>query len=383
MRLLLVQFQSSMLTKHEDKKAKEYYDKLYRTRPGYNRFGPVWEIPVWIAQMKHNFADADVLFAESMVDIQCRQNQYSHLAFSALDVNWHLIRTIAQTFGGKVIVGGYCDKENLCDLHNVFWFNSVHNCCNFLDVDYTPGVDYRCFAGAKTIARLSLSTGCRHHCKFCVVPDDVVKTPSQDVYPQADEICRLNSPLIYLNDKTFGQCENFWRLPTLFGYIARNMSATFDGFIIQTTAVQLMRLDDDFLLASGVRYVELGVESYNDSVLQPLCKPTSEYHIDAATKKLRRLGIKLIPNLVIGLPGETAATYNRTLNWLNENADVVSHINVYNLVVYADAELADEIEFTDKDTDENSVGKSWHTDKLLHEKYAEKLYAFGMNCLDK
>lgn len=381
MRLLLVQFNSDLLTTQEDPKAKAYYDKLYRTRPGYNRLGPVWELPQWMAQMKRNFPDADILFAESIAHIQDEQNRYSHLAFSALDCNWHLIREIAQSFDGKVIVGGYCDIDNLQDLNNVVWCHSVRECCEIFDVDYTPGIDYSAFVDVKTIGRLSMSTGCRHKCKFCIVPDNVEKVPSQDVYQQADELCRLDSPLIYVDDKTFGQCENFWRLPTLFGYIARKMSATFDGFIVQTTASQLLKLDDDFLLASGIRYVELGIESYNDNVLAPLRKPTNETDIDGAVRKLRRLGIKLIPNIVIGLPNETAGTYSHTLQWLEANRDIISHINVYNLVVYADADLANELEYQEKDFDENSIGKSWHEDKLLHEKYAEKLYAFGMECL--
>jgi tRNA A37 methylthiotransferase MiaB len=258
----------------------------------------------------------------------------------------------------------------------------VQDCCETFGVEFKTGVDYTDFAGAKTIARLSLSSGCSHKCKFCIVPDNVTKTPIADVYQNADEICRLNSPLVYIDDKTFGQAENFWLLPRLFGYIARNMSATFDGFIVQTTASQLLRLDDDFLLASGVRYVELGIETYNNSILAAMHKPATEKLIDAATEKLRRLGIKLIPNILIGLPDETIATYSNTLNWLDDNADVISHVNVYNLVVYADAELADEIEFADKDFDENSIGKSWHTDTRLHEIFADRVNAFGMQCLD-
>lgn len=374
MKLLLVQFNSNLLTENENPQAKKYYDRLYSTRPGYNRLGPTWEIPQWIAEMKRNFPDADFLFADTVPQIQDEQNRYTHLAFSALDCNWHLIRTIADAYSGKVIVGGYCDKENLTDLHNVFWFDSVQNCCNFLDVEYKTGVDYTAFAGAKTIARLTLSTGCRHKCKFCIVSDDVVKTPIDDVYQQADEICRLNSPLVYLNDKTFGQCENFWLLPLLFKRCSYDMPH-FDGFIIQTTASQLLKLDDDYLLASGVRYVELGIESYNDTVLQPLNKPTNEIQIDKAVQKLRRLGIRLIPNLIIGLPGETRQTYVHTLYWLEANADVISHVNVYNLAIYDDAELADDAG-DNTNRDENRIaGDDAGKD------FASAVYAFGMGQL--
>ncbi len=380
MKMLLVQFDSDLLTQDEDQRAKEYYDKLYSTRRGYHRFGPTWEIPQWIARMKRNFPEADVLFAKSLLEVQSKQRHYTHLAFSALDCNWHLIRTIAQSFSGKVVVGGYCDKENLCDLHNVFWFDSVHSCCNFLDVPYHSGIDYSEFAGRKTIGRLTLSTGCRHRCKFCTVPDDVVKTSTEDVYQQADELCRLNSPLVYLNDKTFGQADNWWLLPQLFGYFARHM-VCFDGFIVQTTARQLLRFGDDFLKRSGIRYVELGVESYNSGILEAMQKPSNKTEIDGAVRKLRRLGIHLIPNLIIGLPGESRYSYSNTLAWLERNIDIISHVNIYSLAVYDNVDFADEIEAGPDDLDENVVGKSWHTDKQIHEDFAAEVYAFGMRQL--
>lgn len=379
MKLLLVQFNSNMLTKNESPQAKEYYDQLYSTRHGYYRFGPTWEIPQWIAEMMRNFVDADILFVDNMDEFWDKTQVYTHLAFSALDCNWHLIREIAQSFSGRVIIGGYCDPDNLQDLQNVIWCHSIRECCEIFDVEYRPGVDYAVFTGAKTIARLTLSTGCRHRCKFCIVPDEVVKTPIDEVYPQADEICRLNSPLVYLNDKTFGQAENFWLLPDLFRHIADNMvNFAFDGFIIQTTASQLLKLDDDYLLASGVRYVELGIESYNDSILKPLRKPTNEETIDKATDKLRRLGIRLIPNLIIGLPGENAETYQHTSDWLETNADVISHVNVYHLAVYADADLADEIGFAENHTNENRLPAGY-----AELNFADRVYRFGMRSLDK
>lgn len=373
MRMLLVQFASDLLTKDENQQAKEYYDKLYRTRPGYNRFGPTWEIPVWIAEMKRNFPDADVTFAKSIADVQAKQGNYTHLAFSALDCNWHLIRTIADGFSGSVIVGGYCDADNLQDLQNVFWCHSIRECCEIFGVEYRPGVDYTDFAGAKTIGRLTLSTGCRHRCKFCIVPNNVVKIPKHDVFQQADEICRLSSPLVYIDDKTFGQCENFWLLPLLYKRLDYDMPH-FDGFIIQTTASQLLKLDDDFLLTSGIRYVELGIETYNDSILSALRKPATEKLIDAATEKLRRLGIKLIPNILIGLPGENEHTQNRTLFWLLKNADIVSHCNIYNLAIYDDAEIADEMTGT---KDENQMPAD-----ALTRQFARLLYTFVSKCLD-
>jgi len=366
-KLLLVQFDNSILTVDEDQQAKRYYDKLYSTRPGYHRFGPTWEIPKWISEMLHNFPFADVLFARTMAEILDKMVNYDDLAFSALDCNKHLIKTIACNFKGRVFIGGYCDSEYFDDLYNVYWCDTIETCCNWFGVDYKPGVDYRHFNGCKTVARLTMSTGCKHHCKFCVVPDAITQKNWSDVIQQIYPITHLNSPLVYLDDKTFGQAKNHIWLPAVYRTL-KNRMTVFDGFIVQTTASQLLKLDDDFLLTSGIRYVELGVESFNDSVLKPLCKPASEKTIQAATDKLKRLGIKLIPNIMIGLPGESSFTYIMTINWLYRNIDAISHVNVYSYVNYSDT----------KTTDENRGGS---TD--LEKIFATAIYEFGNTALDR
>lgn len=370
-KLLLVQFNSDMLNENENQLAKDYYNKLYSgVRLGYHRFGPTWEVPKWIAEVAYNFPEADVLFANSLDEVVSKMVDYDDLAFSALDRNKHLIRMIAiiRHDRGRIFIGGYCGEEYFysmeCD--NIYWCQDVRALCDWCDVTYKPGVDYRYFVGVKTVARLTMSTGCRNRCKFCTVPDKVVEIPAKQIAQQIDEIMRLDSPLIYLDDKTFGQCANYSTLSALNQFLTLK-KLNFEGFIIQTTPSQLLRFDDDFLLQSGIRYVELGIESYNDEILRAMNKPTSEKAIQDAIDKLERLGIEVIPNIMIGLPGENPMTYLRTFFWLHNNIDAISHVNVYTYVDYSKAETADE----------NRGG-----DTRLDKMFAEALYRFGNDCLN-
>ena len=366
-KLLLVQFNSSMLTQDEDTQAKAYYDKLYRTQPGYHRYGPTWEIPGWMAEMAYNFPEADVMFADTMADIFDKMQDYDDLAFSALDCNKHLIKTVACNFKGDVFVGGYCDRGYFTHIPNIIWCGSIWEMCLWYPVNYKPGVDYRHFAGAKTIARLTMSKGCSNRCKFCVVPNGAEPISMDVVAQQLYAIKRLDSPLIYIGDKTFGQVPNSRFLPRLYeAYLS--WDSRFDGFIIQTTASQLLKLDDDFLLASGIRYVELGVESYNNEILRVMNKPATEKTIQAAVDKLKRLGIKVIANIMIGLPGENKYTYANTINWLYNNIAAISHMNVYTYVDYSDTDSKDE----------NRGG-----DSELDKSFAAAIYDFGNEALDE
>ena len=76
------------------------------------------------------------------------------------------------------------------------------------------------------------------------------------------------------------------------------------------------------------------------------------------------------------MPGETEATYRHTLDWLETNADVVSHVNVYNLAVYADSALVDELGFAENHTDENRLPAG-----RAELNFADRVYRFGMKCL--
>ena len=362
MRLLLVQFNSKLLTQNENRQAKAYYDKLYSgVRPGYYRLGPTWEIPVWITEVKQNFPEADVLFADSLDDIFDIMADYDYMAFSVMDCNKHLIKTVSMVYQGVVLLGGY--EYPVLDGYSV-WLDSVRTMTVYFDREYKSGVDYSDFYGQKTIARLTMSTGCKHHCKFCTVPNEVKSVTTGEIYQQLSELVKLDSPLIYLNDKTFGQSGTHITLPYFYSQV-KYQKPDFIGFIIQTTTSQILKLSDDFLLNSGIKYVELGIETYNDSILKAMDKPSSEKLIDKAMAKLYNLGIRIIPNIMIGLPGETEKTYERTMNWLWADAYAnynMSHLNIYNYVDYGVG------------GDENQV-------KQENEDFANKLYELGELCL--
>jgi GNAT superfamily N-acetyltransferase len=112
-------------------------------------------------------------------------------------------------------------------------------------------------------------------------------------------------------------------------------------------------------------------------------KPANEKLIDQATQKLREHGIALIPNILVGLPGETAETYAHTLDFLNRNKDIISHANIYNLAVYPDAELAKKLTTASEgDFNENVLEKSFHSDPKVHRQFAGDLYGTAQNMLE-
>ena len=387
-RTLLVQISTNLINKVVDPASKAYYDSLYESgsRP-YDRLYDFWEIPQWIAMASKSLPNADVYVVRDINETVRFLNsaKYSNVAFSVLDVNKDIIHGIADGYKGKISVGGYTDIAAVFkDQPHVKTYALMKNFIEDSGHQFIEGTDYRHFEGAEVIPRLNLSDGCLHKCTFCaVVPHGKVLQYSEvSVRNQVESIKKLNARLAYINDKTFGQAENSKKLTEIYQELKAS-NPRFEGFIIQTTAAQFRTFSPEFLRDSGIKYVELGVESYNDSILRQYRKPATEKVIDEAVQKIRDAQLNLIPNIIIGMPEETAQTYARTMDFLKRNVDIISHTNDYNLAVYKGTDLADTIgPVTETDMDENAAAKSYHQNPELHQAFSRELFNFSLNQLN-
>lgn len=387
-RTLLVQISSNLLNAGQigaGDAAVQYYDKLYSgVRTGYERPTDFWEIPQWIGFAAHTFPNSDVYVVRDVAQAKefLKTAGYGRVAMSALEVNKAVIKDLARGYEGQIDVGGYVNPKTFDDSPNINWHDSLKSMAESAGVEYKTGVDYSHFADSSVIPRLQLSEGCKYKCAFCDVVKTVTETPDAVIDQQVDAISQLGSALVYVNDKTFGQAENYTKLPELGRRIAEK-NPNFKGFIVQTTAAQLLKIPDAFLKEAGIKFVELGIESYNDPILRSVQKPATEAIINTAVDKLRQAGIALIPNIIIGMPGETAETYARTLQFLKDNKDIISHANIYNLALYSDTTLAKQVlTLSAADYNENVLEKSFHTNPEVHKQFAGDLYGLANSMLE-
>ena len=185
--------------------------------------------------------------------------------------------------------------------------------------------------------------------------------------------------LVYLNDKTFGQADN-WKHLGIVNEIIKSFNPEFEGFIVQTTCNQIARTNLFSWQKCGIKVVELGVETYNNEILKEFRKPQSERTIEQAVKKLRMYGIRTIVNVILGLSGETTGTYFKTYSFLYKNRRSLFALNIYNLAIYADAEIANDIDLADGDSDELCKEKSFWTkeEREAYNKFSDSFYLLGM-----
>jgi hypothetical protein len=385
-RTLMVQISSDLLQTGPRSIADDIYDKLYQNRTGYARPDDFWEIPQWQAHLANTMPSTDHYTVRSIPEAIEFLNQagYKNVAFSALDANSSVIHEIAEGYRGNIVVGGYIDMVQFNDLPNVKVFPTIKDFVESEGVEYKPGYDYRHFRGTRTMPRLTMSDGCRHACVFCSVPRGVTETSREGILQQVNSFSdNLSADLIYLNDKTFGQAKNHTMLPEIYNMV-KAKNPNFEGFVIQTTAAQMKTLSPEFIQKSGIKYIELGIESYNDPILKAHKKPANEKIIDEAAIKIRQSGAVLIPNIMVGLPGETRESYNHTLKWLDRNKDIISHLNINPVAVYVGTELSNRVKAEGvSDRDQHTIEKSWMGDPDSAREFHHEVFTFAGKQLSK
>lgn len=377
MKVLLCQISSKLINPSVRKSYSSIYSDVWYTQheeDGYVRPEHFWEIPMWIAEVSYCFKDKELHIVE---DVQKSAEYINNsdadiVLFSCLDVNKPIINRLCFLLDKPIGVGGYNRLEN----EKIVWFESVQELCKHFGVEYRKGTDYSLFKGVKTIPRLQLSQGCRHKCKFCTIPKEIIENDFLEIRQQVLSFRdTLNFKLVYIDDKTFGQASNYRILKWAYRKI-KQFNPSFKGFIVQTTATQVSKIDFEDL---HVFAVELGVESFNDFILESINKPVRTKHVQQAVDILHNYNINVIFNIIVGLPNETRETYINTLNFIVRNNPY--GLNIYNLCLYKDSVLTKELGIEDKVANENKVVKAYNTLKQnrLNKWFSESLYLMGLD----
>ena len=388
--ILFCQFHNNLINGNYEKSIADcYYTGIYKYKEndGYYKQDCFFELPLWIAEIKGSIKDKYNTTLLIIDDIQKAISEINianpdYICFSILAVNKAFIHEIIKACPDKLfILGGYINFESFKAYNNVKIFDSIKAFINFLGLSYIYNLDYSLFKGYKTIPRLTLSKGCLNKCKFCIVEKQITEINKRDIIKQIKAFKDLNFKLVYLNDKTFGQCKNYKLLPLIYKRI-KAYNPNFKGFIIQTSCSMFLKQSFiDIIKNSHIFACELGIETYNNKLLQGLNKPQNIKVINEAMKQLIKLDIKIIPNIIIGLVGENKETYNNTLNFIKEYKDNIYLLNIYNLAVYLNSELAKEININnDNDLNENSTNKSFYNNEALkdNEYFYNEIFKLGI-----
>lgn len=329
--------------------------------------GSLWELPLWVAHLagmlgslglvpdlidlSKTAANADVCASELLA----RTRPGEVLLLSPLAQNFDLAIEVSRALmreqritvlGGNMVTLATQDDATVIhhgqatpkSLEAALTDNS-RTVTNFFargeEATWLP--DYRLFEkhrGKVPLLRLNASHGCLYACDFCgdAWSRRLVLVPPAVLEHEVRQFERLfpDVRLIYIGDKTFGQSPE----------AVKNLLELFSSrrqyrFIIQT---HILAIDDELLDAMerlGVIVVELGFESASTELLRTSHKSnrTPEFYKDRIARITRR-GMRVILNVLAGLPTETVEHHKETLAFI-ESADSGGWLyNLYNFVPY-------------------------------------------------
>ena len=342
--ILFVQCANSMFKRHGS--CDKYWDVFYKRweHIGYYMGKHVFEIPKWVAEIAYFLrGDNKELFyceynASEAVD-KINGGKFDYVMMSLMNANQFIIKDIVSRCPNqKFLIGGY-NNEFMADMakecQNVEITNSTIDVAKTLGAEYRFGTDYSLFVGERVIPRLTMSYGCLNNCKFCIVPHGKITPVEKSVIEQQVKSFEpIDYRLIYIDDKTYGQCVNYGFTKEMALFTGKK---DFNGFIVQTTTGMLYKKGKDFKNA-GVSVAEIGLETFNDEILRTYRKPSSEAMTVKAVEACNACGIHLIANVIIGLSEETEDTYRKTYDYIMPLMEQGKLIGI-NPAIYTDYDI--------------------------------------------
>lgn len=306
-----------------------------------------WDVPMWAVGILQHMREPNFILLD-------KPKVVPHSVVFGSVMECHLAyweEMVAINPNTHFVLGGYTKP-----IDGVWWCDTELDGWEMLAVlqgDSIPTRHNNMYPRLGTVAngvRVQLSTGCSHSCDFCMVPGKgQAPIPKQPLALQR-ETDGIGQPvgIVYVDDKTFGQASN-WRDLAMVNRWLRPA-----GFVVQTTALQVTQLGAEGMAewqAMGIIAVEIGVESYNDDILKRYRKPARVTIIDKAVDLITQAGMKVCPNIIVGMAGETAESYCNTQRFM-ERVPQLGWFNMYCLADYSGS---------GEDVDESSPLKSWQS----------------------
>lgn len=362
-KVIFVQFSDNFLT--SDSSMRDYYRAAYSKMDGYYYPQHYMEIPFWIPTVSGMLPGER--YEKSLHVVQDKDASLRHfteqeegatLLFSVMGANVNYVHDIARMGGNKLVLGGYTDPKEFDQYDHVNYLPGVAQLKDYFSVNTTSTPDYSLFAGEKCIPRLTLSTGCLFRCSFCTVDTALNVIDQSQIQSQVEAFRPLDFKLVFIDDKSFGQASN-WKSISGVGDLVKAYNPDFSGFIVQTPPS--LALKDDLMeeaVKLGVKYMELGVEVVDDDYLALLKKPYRVKHLMEVSERARAIGLKIIPNFILGIPGHD---YSATVDWVADNTDIIPVVNINYLSLHFGNERGRLPWFpsTIEDSDQNSPKKTW------------------------
>lgn len=162
--------------------------------------------------------------------------------------------------------------------------------------------------------------GCPYRCAYCDYPKREFETTrvryfsEERIYRELDLIYASKVRQLYLMDATFNSKRQ--RCKDILSYIIR-LKAEHKSRIAVNTEMFPELLDEEMLLLvrdANLNYVEIGIQSMNPAALKLMERPRKEQKLLDVLAFAIANDVKIVPQLILGLPGDDAAGFLRSFD---------------------------------------------------------------------
>jgi radical SAM superfamily enzyme YgiQ (UPF0313 family) len=182
-------------------------------------------------------------------------------------------------------------------------------------------------SGLRPITTMMSSRGCPYKCVFCDRPHLGKKfraRSAKNVVDEMEECASLGIKEVVFYDDTFSvKKERVREIAELL--IERNLNMAWD---IRARVSDLEKSDYALCKKAGMSRVHFGVESGDPEILQALKKGISVEQAKKAFKSAREAGLETLAYFMVGLPGETRNSLDRTLGLAIELSPDYTHFSM-------------------------------------------------------
>lgn len=176
---------------------------------------------------------------------------------------------------------------------------------------------YSVLAGVRPVTSMMSSRGCPYHCVFCDRPHLGKHFRARSAKNVVDEMERCVAlgirEIVFYDDNFTHQRERVQEIAELI--LERKLALSWD------VRARVGDLDADtyqLCARAGLRRIHFGVESGDPELLRLLRKGITHAQARQAFAAAKAAGIETLAYFMIGLPGETASTLHRTLQFARE-----------------------------------------------------------------
>lgn len=174
--------------------------------------------------------------------------------------------------------------------------------------------DYRYpFVRKRNFATVMTEFGCPYRCTFCIMSTLGWKLrPVANVLAELEHVHALGIRELFFLDQTFGLQK-----PRAFELLRAMQTRNYDFGWLGFTRPDI--LDDALLSAmqrAGCHTLILGLESGDDAVLAAAKKDYVREEVLAGFQRCAAHGLRTVATVIIGLPEETADSFQRTMDFL-------------------------------------------------------------------